>query len=236
MPETLERIDLPDEFDARARDSATLDTSEEGSWVPPAPPEGLDTLLYEHDELAARADLRRQIAVLEAALGRLFGSAFPRTGIEYAVAAPGGPRILPVDELERVRDGLAARVQDVKARIADHTQIEERNRQLIEEMTADPEAHKWIRVSNEDIGEPGCRHWHSRPRWGLLGMLKGWWRVRVSSGCPLAKGLRPPDGNQAAAAEAAAAGRRGFGRIRASESSRSGSRGGGRCDSVCTSH
>jgi len=56
-------------------------------------------------------------------------------------------------------------------------------------MSADPAGHKWIRVSNEDIGEPGCRHWHSRPRWGLLGMLKGWWRVRVSSGCPLTKGL-----------------------------------------------
>jgi hypothetical protein len=188
MPETLERIDLPEELDT-ARDSATREMSEEGSWVPPAPPEGLDTLLYEHDERAARADLRRQIAVLEAALGRLFGSAFPRTGIEFAVAAPGGPRILPVDELERVRDGLATRLQEVKATLADHTQIEERNRQLIEEMTADPEAHKWIRVSNEDIGEPGCRHWHSRPRWGLLGMLKGWWRVRVSSGCPLAKGV-----------------------------------------------
>jgi hypothetical protein len=32
--------------------------------VPPAPPEGLDTVLYEHDERAARADLRRQIAAM----------------------------------------------------------------------------------------------------------------------------------------------------------------------------
>jgi hypothetical protein len=188
MPETLERIELPEEL-----------TAPESSRVPPAPPEGLDTLLYEHDERAARSDLRRQIAVLEAALGRLFGSAFPRTGIEFAVAAPGGPRILSVNELERVRDGLVTRLQEAKASLADHAYVEEQNRQLIEEMTADPEAHKWIRVSNEDIGEPGCRHWHSRPRWGLLGMLKGWWRVRVSSGCPLAKGLRPPDGDKEAA-------------------------------------
>jgi hypothetical protein len=218
MPETLERIDLHEELIAPTVETGRSSPHETGgssrsplapaerpriSWVPPAPPEGLDTLLYEHDERAARADLRRQIAVLEAALGRLFGSAFPRTGIEFAVAAPGGPRILPVDELERVRDSLAARLQEVKASLADHAQIEEQNRQLIEEMTADPEAHKWIRVSNEDIGEPGCRHWHSRPRWGLLGMLKGWWRVRVSSGCPLAKGLPSPlvpDGDEAAAA------------------------------------
>jgi hypothetical protein len=207
MPETLERIDLPEGLIAPSvetgRSSASPAERPRISRVPPAPPEGLDTLLYEHDERAARADLRRQIAVLEAALGRLFGSAFPRTGIEFAVAAPGGPRILPVDELERVRDALAARLQEVKASLAGHAQIEEQNRQLIEEMTADPEAHKWIRVSNEDIGEPGCRHWHSRPRWGLLGMLKGWWRVRVSSGCPLAKGLPSPlvpDGDEAAAA------------------------------------
>jgi hypothetical protein len=208
MPETLERLDPPEEPIAL----------EEISRVPPAPPEGLDTALYEHDARDARADLRRQIAALEAALGRLFGSAFPRNGIEFAVAAPGGPRILSVDELERVRDGLAARLEVVKGSLAGHAYVEEQNRRLIEEMTADPGAHKWVRVSNEDIGEPGCRHWHSRPRWGLLGMLKGWWRVRVSSGCPLAKGLRPPDGNQTPATQAPTAVGRGFGGIRATRS------------------
>jgi hypothetical protein len=25
-----------------------------------------------------------------------------------------------------------------------------------------------------------------RPRWGVLGMLMNWWRVVISSGCPLA--------------------------------------------------
>jgi hypothetical protein len=195
MPETLERINLPEE---------PVAPEEEMSRVPPAPPEGLDTLLYEHDERASRADLRRQIALLEAALGRLFGSVFPRVGIEFGVAAPGGPRVLSVDELEEVRDSLAARLQEVRARLAEYGQVEEQNRQLLEEMAVAPGAHKWIRVSNEDIGEPGCRHWHSRPRWGLLGMLMGWWRVRVSSGCPLAEGRPRPltsaDGHQATAA------------------------------------
>ena len=157
------------------------------SWVPPAPPPGLDTALYEHDERAARTDLRRQIAAMEAELGQLFGSAFPRKGIEFGVAAPGGgPRLLSVDELERVRDALAGRLADVKGRLHDQTYVEEQNRQLIERMSSDPESHKWVRVSNEDVGEPGCRHWHSRPRWGLMGMIMGWWRVKVSSGCPLA--------------------------------------------------
>jgi hypothetical protein len=184
MPDTLERTDLLE---------VEFPPEEDLSHVPPAPPPGLDTALYEHDERDARADLRRQIAAMEALLGRLFGSAFPRTGIEFGVTAPGGPRILSLDELERIRDALAARLQDVKGRLHDHAYVEELNRELIEEMAADPASHKWIRVSNEDIGEPGCRHWHSRPRWGLLGLLMGWWRVKVSSGCPLAKGRPPPD-------------------------------------------
>jgi hypothetical protein len=183
MPEELlERIDIPQ-----------VELAPEESVVPPAPPEGLDTALYEHDERVSRADLRRQIAALELALARLFGSAFPRTGIDFEVPGMGGPRLLSVDELERVRDSLAARVQDVRLRLNDASYVEQKNRELIEEMIADPAGHRWMRVGNEDIGEPGCKHWHATPRWGLLGMLMGWWRVKVSSGCPLAEGLRPPE-------------------------------------------
>jgi len=51
----------------------------------------------------------------------------------------------------------------------------------------------WELISNADIGEPGCKHWHVRPRYGVLGMFLNWWRVRISSGCPLAggRGQRP---------------------------------------------
>jgi hypothetical protein len=163
----------------------------EESLVPPAPPAGLDTVLYEHDERAARADLRRQIAAMELALARLFGSAFPRKGIDFSVAGMGGPRLLSVDELEKVRDGLAARIQGVKADLHDYAVVEESNRALLEEMTQDPASHRWVRVYNEDMGEPGCTSWRSEPRWGVLGMLLGWWRVKMSSGCPLAEGPRP---------------------------------------------
>ena len=185
MPEELlERTDLPE---------VQIAPQEERSWVPPEPPDGLDTALYEHDERTARADLRRQIAAMELALAKLFGSAFPRKGIEFAVPGMGGPRLLSVDELERVRDSLAARIHDVRADLHDYAVVEERNRELIEEMVADPASHKWVRVYNEDIGEPGCKHWHAKPKWGPLGMLLGWWRVKISSGCPLAEGLRPPE-------------------------------------------
>ena len=179
MPEVLERPDLPDELD--------LVPEEELSRTPPAPPPGLDTALYEHDDRLSRRDLRRQIAAMEAELGELFVAAFPRTGIDFQVTGLGGPRILSVDELEKLRDTLAARLQDVKGELHDIGYVEEKHRALIERMSEDPASHKWIRVSNEDIGEPGCRHWHSRPRWGILGMLMGWWRVKVSSGCPLSR-------------------------------------------------
>jgi len=56
-------------------------------------------------------------------------------------------------------------------------------------MIADPADYHWVKVGNEDIGERECLHWHTRPRWGILGMLLGWWRVKLSSGCPLATGL-----------------------------------------------
>ncbi len=172
---------------------------EELSNLPPAPLPGLDTVLHDRGERAARRDLRRQIAAIEAELGELFSAAFPRTGIEFGVAGLGGPRILSVDELERVRDSLAARLVDVRGELYDRGYVEEKHRELIELMLEDPAHHKWVRVSNADIGEPGCKHWHSRPRWGLLGLLMGWWRVRVSSGCPLAKGpSRPADGDQEA--------------------------------------
>ena len=184
MPEVLERPDFQRAPRAQQGDA---------SWVPPAPPEGLETALHGHDERSARAEMRRQIAAMEAELGRLFASAFPRTGIEFGVPAPGGgPRVLGVDELEGVRDSLAGRLREARAELGERTRVEQRNRVLIDEMAADPESHKWVRVSNEDIGEPGCRHWHSRPKWGPLGLLLNWWRVVVSSGCPLSAGLAAP--------------------------------------------
>ena len=144
-------------------------------------------------ERRARQDLRRQIALLERRLGELFASAFPRQGIDWRVGAVGGPRVLGVAELERVRDALAARLHEARAELGRRGDVEAQNRGLVEAMIAEPQRYQWVQVSNEDVGEPGCRHWHSRPRWGILGMLMGWWRVKLSSGCPLAKGLRPPE-------------------------------------------
>jgi hypothetical protein len=146
--------------------------------------ERLESLL-EGDERLARVELRRQIARLEHELGELFTSSFPRKGIDWDVRPAGGPRLLGVGELERVRDELAGRIAEVRGVLADRGYVEARNREVLEQMLAEPAKFKWMRISNEDIGEPGCRHWHSRPRLGPIGMLMGWWRVKISSGCPL---------------------------------------------------
>lgn len=146
----------------------------------------------EVDERAARRSLLEQVARLESELAALFCSTYPRTGFEWRVRSRGGPRILSLRELEQVRDDLAARLEDNRRALSDRTYVEEQHRRRIEEMMLEPEKHKWVRVGNEDIGEAGCKHWHSRPRFGLLGMLLGWWRVRISSGCPLAGGRGAP--------------------------------------------
>jgi hypothetical protein len=138
------------------------------------------------DERAARRSLLEQVARLEEELVQLFCSVWPRKGFTLGVAGRGGPRLLSLAELEELRDDLAARVQHARRALSDRTYNEEQYRRLIEEMLLDPAGHKWVRVRNEDIGEPGCKHWHVRPRWSLIGMLAGWWRVVISSGCPLA--------------------------------------------------
>lgn len=141
----------------------------------------------------ARSELRRQIGELESELAGLFTTGFPRRsqGIEWRVGAAGGPRVLGIAELERTRDALVGRIASVKAALTERAEREEQSRALVEEMIAEPERHPFVVVSNEHLGEPGCKHYHSRPRFGLIGMLMNWWRVKVSSGCPLARGRRP---------------------------------------------
>jgi len=138
------------------------------------------------DERLARAELRRQIGRLEAELASLFSAAFGHVEIDSGLPAPAGPpRLLDLGALEAIRDALATRIGEARVRLRERDELETRNRELLERMLAAPADHKWLRISRDDLGLPGCGHWHSRPRFGLLGMLMGWWRVRISSGCPL---------------------------------------------------
>lgn len=140
----------------------------------------------ELDERPARAELRRQIGQLEGRLAALSREAFQRVELDSAVpAATPAPRILDLGQLETVRDALAGRVAEAERTLSGRDALEADNHELLERMIAAPADHKWVQVSRDDLGLPGCGHWHSRPRYGLLGMLMGWWRVRISSGCPL---------------------------------------------------
>jgi hypothetical protein len=138
------------------------------------------------DERVARAQLRRQVAALEAQLSDAVVSAFPHGGVHSAVAAPGGPRMLTLGELERIRDDLADRLARARAVLAERGERQEASRALLERMLLEPGRYKFVRVANRDLGEGGCGVWQVRPRLGLIGMLMGWWQVKLSSGCPLA--------------------------------------------------
>lgn len=139
------------------------------------------------DERPARRAMHAQIAHLERELAKLFAASWPRQGLEFGVDHPSGrPRIRDLGELEQIRDALAERVATVRAELGERHRTEDAKRELIADMLRHPERHHWVRVSNADIGEPGCHHWHVVPRWGLIGMFANWWRVKISSGCPLA--------------------------------------------------
>ncbi|MGN6557044.1 MAG: hypothetical protein ACTHLH_03430 [Solirubrobacterales bacterium] len=149
--------------------------------------EKFDGLEFGVDERQARFELRRQISRLEAELSALFGEAFGHTEIPHRVdAVTAVPRVLDLGELEAVRDRLAERIGEAQKTVAERSALEAHNRELLREMLDAPQEFKWVRISRADVGEPGCGAWHSQPRLGPLGMLMGWWRVKVSSGCPLA--------------------------------------------------
>jgi hypothetical protein len=150
--------------------------------------------IVEVDETAARRTIRDQIARLEAELAVATATAWPRTDLRWTVPASGGPRLLSLGDLEALRDALAGRVAQAREDLAQRAEEEAASRRLLESMLADPPAHKWVRVTNADLGEPGCTTYAVRPQLGLLGMVMGWWRVKVSSGCPLPGGPRPGRG------------------------------------------
>lgn len=138
------------------------------------------------DERHARAELRRQVSRLERELAALVGEAFGRVELDHRISGVGGPpRLLDLGELERLRDELAGRIGAARTLVREQAEVETANRDLLRRMLDAPAEFKWVRISRADVGEPGCGGWHSRPRLGPLGMLMGWWQVKVSSGCPL---------------------------------------------------
>jgi hypothetical protein len=155
-------------------------------------PLGLPEVTDPSRQRAARRSLKAQIAKLERDLAAAFVTAFPhRLGAAPAVAEGGLPRLLDLGELERTRDGLAERLQQARVAIAERADLEEANRVALERMLLDPAQHPFEVMRLKDLGEPGCGAYQVRPRLGLIGMLRGWWHVKLSSGCPLPSGPGP---------------------------------------------
>lgn len=145
------------------------------------------------DEAAARRTLRAQIAKLELELASLAARARAHDRIEWAIGPPSqrGPRLLGLGELERVRDALAERAREVRVIQEERARREALKRDQLARLLRDPAEHRFVRITQTDVGEPGCGAWESRPRLGLIGMLAGWWHVKISSGCPLSRSRMP---------------------------------------------
>ncbi len=136
------------------------------------------------EQAAARAQMRRQIARLEQRLTALV------IELGHDVSEPdrtGGPRLMALEELELRRDRLARLVARAQPRLHRRQRSQAQARELLEAMLADPARHRFARVSRADLGVPGCGSYEVRPRLGLIGMLAGWWEVKLSSGCPLSR-------------------------------------------------
>ncbi|MSW52313.1 MAG: hypothetical protein F2817_15685, partial [Actinobacteria bacterium] len=164
--------------------------------LPHAP--SLPDRALDEDERSARRTLRRQVARLEQQLSiaiadDLQAGARGRLQTDVLSAPTGVARLQSLGELERRRDELVARLTEVEARRTE----ELHNRVLLREMYRDPAKYKHARLETTDLAERGCRVYEVVPRFGLVGILGGWWRVKVSSGCPLARAVPSFAGGEA---------------------------------------
>jgi hypothetical protein len=135
----------------------------------------------EADEAAARRELRRQIARLEAEL-----AAYPAARTErdrHPLLRPKG-HLAGFAELSATRDELIELLRSARRDAESKGERQARARARREGIVSDPEANRWQRVGNDECGDPGCGEIRAVPRFGPIGVLAGWWRVKVSSGCP----------------------------------------------------
>jgi hypothetical protein len=175
------------------------------SFTPPAPP---GVVTAGPDEGPARRSLRSQITRLERELADTLVSTFdaglyprpiaglPQDDSPSMAATTGAARLLDLGELELLRDDLVTRLRRARAPFAAHAELEAERRVLLERMLAEPEVYRFVRLRLPDPGAHSCGTYQVRPRFGLIGMMLGWWHVKLSSGCPLARGRgtrRDPD-------------------------------------------
>lgn len=138
------------------------------------------------DPAALRTELREQISRLEAELAAY---AWHDPAAPAPKRARGGEpvgRVIGVEELERTRSELIDRLRRLRGEAEKRGARAEAAMAHVAEMVRDPGAHRWEMVTSEATEDPGCKNWRVVPAWGPVGAIMGWWRVKVSSGCPLA--------------------------------------------------
>jgi hypothetical protein len=152
----------------------------------------LELRLRRPPDRPARASLRKQIGRLEAELGALAVDAWvsghrqaPRHRPQLAPITPA-PRLLSLAELELIRDELVERIHYTREGLKRRAETQAAAHRRLTAMLEDPAAHRYELVPLAELGQPACGAYHVLPRLGLLGMLFGWWCVKLSSGCPLA--------------------------------------------------
>jgi hypothetical protein len=148
-------------------------------------------------ERSARLALKAQIAKLEGDLSEIVVERFPFIAAPrplVAAGGAGGPRLPDLAELERSRDRLVGTLQELRGAAAARSERERAARELLEGMKLEPGRYRFVRLPVSDLGQGGCGVWEVRPRLGLIGMLAGWWQLKLSSGCPLARGSRSTRG------------------------------------------
>ena len=158
--------------------------------------------------------VRAELAEYFAGARTTFTVSLAPVGSAFELRVWGLLRTIPYGET-RSYGQLAERLGAARAIIARRGEEQEATRVLLERMLLEPGRYRFTRISRADVGEPGCGAWHVRPRLGLIGMLAGWWHVKISSGCPLPGAtdarpwpLRSLTGDATTCADGCAAGRR----------------------------
>ena len=146
----------------------------------------LETELFGTETLASRRGLREQVTDLQERLRGVLEADWSPDALAAAGVRPVAevPRLLDLGELETVRDDLVGALGAVRDAVLARQERHAANRALLERMYADPDSYRGRRLTTDDLGLPGCCRWSVSPVLGVVGRLSGWWRVKVSSGCP----------------------------------------------------
>lgn len=146
-------------------------------------PAGEKALPVGEQEAAARRSLRQQIARQEARRAQLVCEAFPEK-LQLAAHQSRGARLQSLGELEKIRDRMVAQNQQAETQLHAIRLSQQAAQLQLAQMLENPQAHRGIRISQRELGEPGCGVYRVAPKLGVVGRLAGWWQVKMSSGCP----------------------------------------------------